>query len=402
MRSALSSTIQSRRSLAVWLALGALAASLCGGASEAARISSRQRAQVRKGRIQALRNRLHTLREKKKEKRAQIRQMKRTQRRLSDQLNDSYERLERAKHSLAVSEKKLRKARADVDTTTARLRAAEVRLALQRRRFGRRLALSYQEGSVSYADVLLGSRNLSDFLDRQYYVSRVTSQDAELLTNLREAQELVLRERRRMLEVQQVMAAAHQENRDLVRQVAQEAQERETILQAIERERALQEQRLAELEEDSMDVQHSLERELARRLANPNGFRNLPRWSGSLFLPARGPITSRFGYRFHPVLRYRRLHAGVDIGAPAGSGVYSASSGEVFFASWRGGYGQCIIVLHGGGMSTLYGHLSRIFVRPGQTVRRGQLIGAVGSTGLSSGPHLHFETRRNGVPVNPL
>jgi murein DD-endopeptidase MepM/ murein hydrolase activator NlpD len=82
--------------------------------------------------------------------------------------------------------------------------------------------------------------------------------------------------------------------------------------------------------------------------------------------------------------------------------VHAAADGEVFFASWRGGYGQCVILLHGGGMSTLYGHLSRIAVRPGEKVRRGQSIGAVGSTGLATGPHLHFELRRNGAPVNPL
>ena len=195
---------------------------------------------------------------------------------------------------------------------------------------------------------------------------------------------------------------AHEDNAQRVSQVAYQAAEREQLLDRLRRERALQEQRLEELEQDSNEVQQALEGELNRRRANPKLFRNLPRWNGQLFMPARGPITSGFGYRYHPLLHYGRMHTGVDIGAAAGSGVYAASDGEVFSASWRGGYGQCIILLHGGGMSTLYGHLSRILVSPGQRVRRGQLIGAVGSTGLATGPHLHFEVRRNGVPVNPL
>jgi murein DD-endopeptidase MepM/ murein hydrolase activator NlpD len=121
-----------------------------------------------------------------------------------------------------------------------------------------------------------------------------------------------------------------------------------------------------------------------------------------LMRPVPGRIASRFGPRYHPILHYSRMHTGVDFSGGTGTPVRAASTGEVFSASWRGGYGQCIILLHGGGMSTLYGHLSRIYVRPGQGVKRGQVIGAIGSTGLSTGPHLHFELRRNGAPVNPL
>ncbi|HEU4754116.1 MAG TPA: peptidoglycan DD-metalloendopeptidase family protein [Armatimonadota bacterium] len=363
--------------------------------SEAARPTKKQR-------IQALRQRLHALTQKKAVMRAELRETKKTQRRLADQLNDSYERLEEAQSALKASEQRLRVAETNVRAATRRLAEAEQRLKVQQRRFGRRIAASYMEGPVSYADVLLGARNLSDFLDRQYYVSRVTSYDAGILKELRKAQQEVARERQRLVEQRAALAAAHQENQESVARVAQQTEQREKLLQAVKRERALQEQQLSELEQDSLDIQNSLARELARRLANPGAYRNLPRWTGQLSMPCRAPITSGFGYRFHPILHYRRLHSGIDFGARVGTPVYAAASGEVFFASWRGGYGRCIIVLHGGGMSTLYGHLSRINVRAGQAVRRGQLIGAVGSTGLSTGPHLHFEVRRNGVPVNPL
>jgi len=379
-----------------WVALGALFLSLGAVVStEAARPTKQQR-------IRTLRTRLKTLNQQMEVKEAELRQTKRTQRRLSDQLNDSYQRLEAANSALKTSEERLRAAEAAVREATVRLQAAEARLDQQRARFGRRIAASYEEGPVTFLDVLVGARNLSDFMDRQYYVSCVMDQDAELLTSLRQAQEAVKREWSRLEERKTDLEAAHADNAERVREVANETVERAQLLQEIKEQRALQEQQLGELEEDSQDVQRSLEADLARRQANPGSYRNLPQWSGSLYMPARGPITSRFGYRYHPVLHYQRLHSGIDIGAGAGSPVYAAGAGEVFFASWRGGYGQCIIILHGGGISTLYGHLSQIRVRAGQSVRRGQHIGAVGSTGLSTGPHLHFEVRRNGAPVNPL
>lgn len=357
--------------------------------------------QSRKQRILTLRTRLKTLTQKKVATQAQLRTIKRAQVRITDQLQDSYERLENANTALQASEVRLRLAEQQVQSTQQRLVEAEQRLALQRRRFGRRIAASYQEGPVTYTDVILGSRNLSDFLDRKYYVSRVMGQDAVLLEGLRDAQQAVIRQRQALVEKKRRLADAHQDNLQRVAQVAEQAAARKMLLQELQRDRVLQEQQLQELEDTSNDIQHSLEEELIRRQANPGSYRALPRWSGGLARPAMGPITSGFGYRMHPVLRYRRLHAGVDIGAGTGAPVSAAADGEVFFASWRGGYGRCIIVLHGGGMSTLYGHLSRVDVAAGQRVRKGQRIGAVGSTGLASGPHLHFEVRRNGVPVSP-
>jgi murein DD-endopeptidase MepM/ murein hydrolase activator NlpD len=248
----------------------------------------------------------------------------------------------------------------------------------------------------------IGSGDMSEMLDRRYYVSRVFNVDSELLTQLRTAQEAVARERRALVTRRTELAEAHRDNALRVQRVAEEANEREELLKEVRKERTLQEQRLAELEEDSNEVQRSLESELARRLANPRGFRDLGKWSGSLMRPVPGRIASGFGARYHPILHYTRMHTGVDLSGGTGTPVRAAATGEVFSASWRGGYGQCIILLHGGGMSTLYGHLSRISVRPGQGVKRGQVIGAIGSTGLATGPHLHFELRRNGAPVNPL
>ena len=113
-------------------------------------------------------------------------------------------------------------------------------------------------------------------------------------------------------------------------------------------------------------------------------------------------LTSRFGLRSHPILGGVRMHSGVDLAAPDGSPVYATAAGVVSFANWSGGYGLLVAVDHGGALQTRFGHLSRLLVSPGQKVVQGQVLGLVGSTGRSTGPHLHYEVRRGGFAINPL
>jgi murein DD-endopeptidase MepM/ murein hydrolase activator NlpD len=122
----------------------------------------------------------------------------------------------------------------------------------------------------------------------------------------------------------------------------------------------------------------------------------------AFFAPVQGRITSGFGMRRHPILGYSRLHAGLDFGAPWGAPIFAVSDGVVSFAGRRGGHGNYVRLEHGGGLGTGYGHMSRIAVSPGTQVRGGQVIGYVGSTGLSTGPHLHYEVYKAGHTVDPL
>jgi murein DD-endopeptidase MepM/ murein hydrolase activator NlpD len=121
-----------------------------------------------------------------------------------------------------------------------------------------------------------------------------------------------------------------------------------------------------------------------------------------LLMPVVGRMTSSFGSRRHPILGYTRLHAGVDFAAAFGAPIYAVGDGMVTYAGWHGGHGNYVRLNHGGGFDTGYAHMSRIAVQDGARVRAGQVIGYVGSTRLSTGPHLHYELYRSGVPVNPL
>jgi murein DD-endopeptidase MepM/ murein hydrolase activator NlpD len=124
--------------------------------------------------------------------------------------------------------------------------------------------------------------------------------------------------------------------------------------------------------------------------------------SAGLMAPVAGRITSSFGMRYHPILHFARMHAGIDFGAAWGSPIVAAADGQVVAAGWTGGYGRQVQVAHGSGIVTTYSHMSSIAASPGEPVRQGEVIGYVGSSGLATGPHLHFEVRVNGHPVNPM
>ena len=136
--------------------------------------------------------------------------------------------------------------------------------------------------------------------------------------------------------------------------------------------------------------------------AGSSAFGALPSGGGQLLWPAAGPVTSGYGYRTHPIFGDQRMHTGIDIGAPYGAPVVTSDGGSVLFAGVMSGYGNVIVVDHGGGLSTTYNHLSAFLVSSGQSVGRGSQIGSVGCSGYCTGPHLHFEVRVNGSPVDPM
>jgi murein DD-endopeptidase MepM/ murein hydrolase activator NlpD len=191
------------------------------------------------------------------------------------------------------------------------------------------------------------------------------------------------------------LEAARQAQAESRSKLAAEAANEERLLAQARGERQSYERRIRDLQAESDSIASLLRR---RSSGGP-----AIRGNGSLSSPlARPVITSTFGYRIHPIYGDRRLHAGIDMRGANGTPIYASAPGEVVFAGTRGGYGSTVIIDHGGGIATLYAHQSKLAVAAGDEVARGQVIGAVGSTGFSTGPHLHFEVRARGVPVDPL
>jgi murein DD-endopeptidase MepM/ murein hydrolase activator NlpD len=174
-----------------------------------------------------------------------------------------------------------------------------------------------------------------------------------------------------------------------------EAAHEESLLASLRGQRSAYERRIRDQQRESDEIADLLRRRGSGG-ATISGH-------GSLSSPVATPvITSTYGYRVHPIFGDRRLHTGIDLRASSGTPIKAAAPGEVVFAGWRGGYGNCTIVDHGGGVATLYAHQSALKVAQGDEVSRGQVIGAAGATGNATGPHLHFEVRVNGVPVDPM
>jgi murein DD-endopeptidase MepM/ murein hydrolase activator NlpD len=289
----------------------------------------------------------------------------------------------------------------NLQQTAKELDEAESRIGKQDERLQSRIRMTYMNGKVSYLEVLLNATSFSDFLSRLDSLSTLMSEDKAILQERRQDKELVV-------EKKQQVEAQLSEVKDLYAKVADYQQ----LLSDKEAEKqqliATYNVKLDELT-DISDEQEQLLLELASKesalIKEKNALKTYYT-GGKLGLPLKVSyrLSSPFGYRIHPITGERKLHAGADMAAPEGSKIYAAESGVVLVAQWWSGYGNCVVIDHGGGLWTIYGHIRNggIKVEKGETVKRGQFIAEVGSTGNSTGNHLHFEVRKDGTPVNPL
>lgn len=323
------------------------------------------------------------------------------------ELDAAIARVEAVEADIAAKELKREETLALLDRLARDL--AETRLdILESRQLVRERAVEmYMERSLNFGDIVVNVEDVADVSVGLEYAGHVIEssetllnalevlerteerQQAEIEVRKAEIEELIVQ-----LEGQRVVLVAEQEKADARRaEVQVEADAAATLLAAINAE-------IAAYESEKGDLTADIERmkEDIRRLSVSTGGSN----PGILAWPVGGTITSPFGWRTHPISGASRFHAGLDIGAGHGTPIGSAGSGTVILASWYGGYGNAVVIDHGGGLTTLYGHQSSLAVSAGQSVSTGQVIGYVGSTGYSTGPHLHFETRENGNPVNPM
>ncbi|HCF49753.1 MAG TPA: peptidase M23 [Syntrophomonas sp.] len=259
---------------------------------------------------------------------------------------------------------------------------------------GERLVYVYEEGGqASYLEVLLASTDIKDFLTRYDMLKYVIEGDMELIDSINDKRR-ELDQKKSDLEVKQNRLVTAREGQQSQKALLDEQQkEKQTVLSEVNQEKAAYEQALSELEAASREVEALIRRSQSGDQLGTGIFT----WP----TPGYSSITSPYGMRYHPILKTRRMHTGMDIGAPMSAKIVAADSGTVIFSGWMGAYGQAIIVDHGQGLSTLYGHLSSLGVSNGQSVTKGQSIGKVGSTGWSTGPHLHFEVRINGQHTDP-
>jgi peptidoglycan DL-endopeptidase CwlO len=309
--------------------------------------------------------------------------------------------LDAKRAELARIQESLRQERIRLARLRARLAEARVALAA-------RLVELYKADKPDVVTVVLESDGFADLLERTEFMQRVSDQDARIIDRVRTARAEAKRTEARLdkLEERQArIAKAIEARRDAVARVKGQLVDRRD---AFARVRSAKSTALASTRDDRQHLEGdlaALERENAKIQAQLAGAQNgtaptaagpIRPGAGGLIWPVNGPIVSPFG------MRWGRLHAGVDIAVPAGTPIRAAKSGRVILMGWTGGYGNYTCVGHGGGLSTCYAHQSRYATSSGASVSQGQVIGYVGCTGHCFGDHLHFETRVNGAPVNPM
>lgn len=259
-----------------------------------------------------------------------------------------------------------------------------------------RLIALYEQGDISYLEVLLSATDIKDFLTRYDMVNAIVEQDVDLIETIEEQKHDLETKKSDLAVKQNELKQSYSDQIAIKDTLDEQKSKKKDVLSNVQQEKNAYLRALEELEQNS--------RELEVMIRRMQGGSTTQLGTGTYTWPTPGytSITSAYGMRYHPILKVRKMHTGVDIGAPGGASIVAADSGKVIHCGWMGGYGQVIVVDHGNNMSTLYAHLSAYAVSNGAEVTKGQTIGRVGSTGWSTGPHLHFEVRINGSYTDPM
>jgi murein DD-endopeptidase MepM/ murein hydrolase activator NlpD len=337
---------------------------------------------------------------------------------LSTEISDASSRIDALAGDIDVLGDRLAALESDLAAHRSRLSRLEARLreqvamlqrltqqhAVAQRRLEERLVELYESNEATELEILLQAQSFSDLLEQLDYFRAIGQQDKDIADTIkrlqgemRVAKQQTAATKADVAEATAVLAKKTEEERAaraalLARQAALAAarDSKESLLTDVKQQRHADEEDLETMQAASA----AIAAQLAGSGASSGGGGEAPSSSGFIW-PVSGPVTSGFGWR------WGRMHEGIDIGAACGTPIRAAASGTIVYAGWMDGYGNIIIIDHGGGMGTAYGHQSAIYVGGG-SVSQGQTIGAVGSTGHSTGCHLHFEVRVNGTPVNPL
>jgi murein DD-endopeptidase MepM/ murein hydrolase activator NlpD len=326
---------------------------------------------------------------------------------LQGRVGDVSARLATLENDLALHRRKLDKLTALFRIETERYFFLRREYSLALARLNARLVQAYRQGGVDTVDVILAARNLSDLIDGLEYVNQIGRADDRIATSVGRAKGAAREARERTRTLRGVVAAetrAVQARTEQVRAVRDQLVAsrgeligaRSTKRVSLEKVRASEREAVSEaqaLEQVSASLGAQIQAAQAASSYSPPA--STPSASGFIW-PVNGPVTSPFG------MRWGRMHTGIDIGVVYGTPIHAAASGRVIYAGWMDGYGNLVFIDHGRGLSTGYAHQSSIGVSNGQAVTQGQVIGYVGCTGHCFGPHLHFEVRVNGTPVDPL
>lgn len=300
---------------------------------------------------------------------------------------------------LDVKASRQKRIASDLEISRDRLARLKRQLEHSRKVLEARIVEVYKQGEPNMIEVVLSSRGFADMVERTTYMERIASQDKEIITTVTQLKGKTKKETVKLAglerEASRLVAQVRSRRDEVAGAKGTLAAQRNKLSDAVG-------SRKATLATVSRSLRHDQE-DLAAMQASSDSVAGLlndsapvKRGSGQLVWPVNGQFTSPFGHR------WGRLHAGIDIAVPVGTAVHAADTGTVRVAGWMGGYGNYICIQHNSSLSTCYAHNTHVMVRVGQSVSQGQTIASSGNTGNSTGPHVHFETRVGGNPVDPM
>lgn len=326
------------------------------------------------------------------EKKGQLLQIQQETNTEAAKLGEIESRLVEAQRVYNDLNRQVRDLEVKIAATDEEIKDAEELLAERRVILGKRMRDIYKRGQISYLDVLLGATDFVDFATRLQVLQKVLSNDINLIKDVLTQQRALNQKRTELEQERTKQAEIRKQAEEKKNEIEVERNKQREIYDRIFANQQLAEQQVKELERTSLQIERALR-------GRKSGYEGA---TGAMIRPVPGPITSPFSLsRVHPVFGNVRPHNGTDIGAPYGHDILAADGGVVIFSGWQSGYGYTVILDHGNGLTTLYAHQSEIAVSVGQEVAQGETIGYVGSTGYSTGPHLHFEVRENGALRDP-
>lgn len=315
---------------------------------------------------------------------------------LDSQLEIAQNELELVETQLSDTETKLNEAEVEF---AAASQASEQQLEI----FSKRVKYIYENGSVGYLKVLFKSKNMSDFLTRLQYVNDIMTYDNETLDRLKKYEVIIKTKTEEIAEEKAAVEILVADQKVKNAALSSKISEKEALYKKYQQDEATYTDVIASTQEASNEVQKLINSAVAPQNKNGSSSYTANYTGGQLQwpVPGRSYISSGYGNRPRPIGSGYEFHTGYDIPAPYGSNIVAAEAGTVITASYVRGYGYTVIINHGNGLTTLYGHNSSLSVSVGQTVTRGQVIAKAGSTGNSTGNHCHFEVRVNGSHVSP-
>lgn len=298
-------------------------------------------------------------------------------------------------NNLKLKSKEISSVNAEIERISKEIKDIEQNYIDKNELFKTRMRVMYQNMNKSPLELFVESKNFSEFFSRLELMSLVRKNDEKLIQEISLGKENTeLQKQTKLLELDEKASQLKKLNV----KVSDIKTSRSKVESDIEAEKSRLKQ--AEKKEDEMIA---LSKKLEKKIAQLMDY-NAKYAGGVMSWPTPGyaRVSSPYGLRIHPIYRVKKMHTGIDVDAPSGAKIIAANSGKVILAGWNGGYGNCVIIDHGSGLATLYAHQSKILVSVGEKVNKGDTIGKVGSTGLSTGPHLHFEVRKKGSTTNPI